>query len=608
MSQSVVLRYQVDPGNSTQTVGEMKKEMASLSKEINNTVQGSKEYYAIVNKMADLKANFKDLREEVKALDPGEKIAAVGNIAKGAIGAYTGLTSAVSIFSGSNEELEKQLLKVNAAMGLLNGAQAVISTLDEGKRIFAALTTSTKAMTAATEEASVATKGFGTAFKAIGIGLIVSAIASLIANWDKVKQTLTDVFPWLGKIGDSFDKIKEIAYGVGNAILNFVAAPVNALVKVFKGDFSGAIDEIKKGFDVVSAYSEGAAKERQNQIDEANRKQLESSIKAKDDDIAVLKARGKDTYQIERDNLKRRLDLNKDNKDEYAKVLQEIRVLDADHAKKQEDERKKAHDKYIEDLKKRNEEIQKAEEERLKILIDANTKVLSLQQQQNLDALNEIITTGKQTTQIESDNYSERFANLGEFAVNTITATVANNKALTDSERERAENEVNINNILIKNKEAALDTTANLLKSASKLAKDGSAFSKSLAIAGTLIDTYRGAQAAFTGMTETIPGPVGIALGIAAAAAAVAGGLANIAAIKKADVSGASSSSTASSPVSYTAPPVPTSTTLTRLDAPSISDITNANSQKPIQVNVGISEVTNTQNRVSGYETASSMG
>jgi hypothetical protein len=54
---------------------------------------------------------------------------------------------------------------------------------------------------------------------------------------------------------------------------------------------------------------------------------------------------------------------------------------------------------------------------------------------------------------------------------------------------------------------------------------------KALASAQALIQTYQSAQSVFTGFTTQIPGPVGMALGIAAAIAAVAAGLANVAKI-----------------------------------------------------------------------------
>jgi hypothetical protein len=56
--------------------------------------------------------------------------------------------------------------------------------------------------------------------------------------------------------------------------------------------------------------------------------------------------------------------------------------------------------------------------------------------------------------------------------------------------------------------------------------------SKAASVAQTVMSTYQGAQAAFTGMTTSIPGPVGIAAGIAAAAAAIVQGLARAAMIR----------------------------------------------------------------------------
>ncbi len=51
---------------------------------------------------------------------------------------------------------------------------------------------------------------------------------------------------------------------------------------------------------------------------------------------------------------------------------------------------------------------------------------------------------------------------------------------------------------------------------------------KKLNIAMATIDTIKGAVSAFTGMTATIPGPVGLALGAVAAAGVVASGVANV--------------------------------------------------------------------------------
>ena len=51
---------------------------------------------------------------------------------------------------------------------------------------------------------------------------------------------------------------------------------------------------------------------------------------------------------------------------------------------------------------------------------------------------------------------------------------------------------------------------------------------KAASVAQAVIDTYKSATAAYSGMTTAIPGPVGIALGIVAAAASIAMGMANV--------------------------------------------------------------------------------
>ncbi len=76
-----------------------------------------------------------------------------------------------------------------------------------------------------------------------------------------------------------------------------------------------------------------------------------------------------------------------------------------------------------------------------------------------------------------------------------------------------------------------LNAVQNTLGQVASLFNKNSVAFKALATAQTLIQTYQSAQAVFTGMTSSIPGPVGVALGVVGAAAAVAAGLANVAKI-----------------------------------------------------------------------------
>lgn len=102
---------------------------------------------------------------------------------------------------------------------------------------------------------------------------------------------------------------------------------------------------------------------------------------------------------------------------------------------------------------------------------------------------------------------------------------------------------------------------------------------KALAIASTTIKTFQSAVSAFQGMTDTIPGPVGIALGIVAAAGAVASGLAAVKKIVAVQVPGQGDAggSVPTAPPAMTAPIAPTqqSTSLNQSSIDSIGDATS---------------------------------
>jgi hypothetical protein len=69
---------------------------------------------------------------------------------------------------------------------------------------------------------------------------------------------------------------------------------------------------------------------------------------------------------------------------------------------------------------------------------------------------------------------------------------------------------------------------------------------KKLNIAMATIDTIKGAVSAFTGMTASVPGPVGLALGAVAAAGVVASGVANVKKITSTQFDGGGGSVSAS--------------------------------------------------------------
>jgi len=205
--------------------------------------------------------------------------------------------------------------------------------------------------------ATTATKGFGTALKATGIGLIISALAYLVANFDDVKKTVLGIFPGLGHLGEMFDKVKEIAFGVGNVILQYIVTPFKAVMKLVTGDFKGALQAVKDGSDVVGNFKKGAADETARIADNHRKEELKKETEQTDKLIEIMDARGQDTYKIESENYKKKLSLLEEGSKEYEDLLQEQAVFEAKNLKDRDEAAKKAAEKAAELAKKQAEKM-----------------------------------------------------------------------------------------------------------------------------------------------------------------------------------------------------------------------------------------------------------
>ena len=167
----------------------------------------------------------------------------------------------------------------------------------------ATATTATKGMTVAQKAAAMASKGLRIALSSIGIGLLISAIGYLISNWQEVVGWFTRTFPILNNLGGAFDRIKQIAAGVGNSILKFVITPFKVLASVINDALSGNWDNLAgnakkiaaEGANIKDNYKEGVKwqkKEQQNR-DAANKRK--SDLAKLDEDFKRKERQGRVT-------------------------------------------------------------------------------------------------------------------------------------------------------------------------------------------------------------------------------------------------------------------------------------------------------------------------
>lgn len=139
------------------------------------------------------------------------KFESVQKVASGLASGFAAVQGAAALFGIENENLEKTLVKVQAAMAIaqgIGGMKDLIEGFTQGKTAFQGATMGLQAFeteavatqatmagtTVATNASTTAVKGFRKALISTGIGAILVgigvAIAAIIENWDKLTKAL----------------------------------------------------------------------------------------------------------------------------------------------------------------------------------------------------------------------------------------------------------------------------------------------------------------------------------------------------------------------------------------------------------------------------------
>ena len=537
----VIEEVKIQTGESARTVKELRKELRDLKDQLLSTQQGTDEYNSVMVKAADIQHELKEQMEEINssAMDFGQKLGNVTKTMTGISGAITAATGALSLFGIENEEAQK---KITATMTSLIGITEGLSKMDDGIKAF-------KRLTIAVNSSSKAMGAFKTALISTGIGALVVVLGSVIAYWDEFTEAI-------GLSSEQLEKLGNIASGVFNVFTSSLKGIAQALGKMIKGDFSGAWESLKNGFNVVQNFNEGVAKSEAKREEEKTNKakeEAEKRSKIADDeykkrieaaqklakyekDMAAAKTRGDESGKYTQGAFDREMKYfdtlfkvyRKDSEEYNNLVLEKEQFLQdwenhfieeankeeetnkqkAEAAKKAADEAKeRAHQARLDMLQSFDEDLmteQQKLDQRYQMLIDAATK------------------EGEDTTKITEWYESEK----------------------TRIVEEEEEKQMQIRQSKLKAYEAIGNGIGDVLGSISDMMAEGTEEQKGLAIASTTIQMLTGIAAALAMTYTTHTGWWDWAIGISQAASIAAAGIASITKISqvKSDGSGASTS------------------------------------------------------------------
>jgi hypothetical protein len=363
MAKNVQLTVDIKGGDSVGKAAEktktLKQELKELKAELASGSLTGKAFDDASKKAGELQDRIGDVNQRVKNLSSdSKKLDGFVSLATGIAGGFAAAQGAMALFGSENEDLQKSLVKIQGAVALLNGVQAVANTLNKESaastnlniKQFNILTFVKTRYAAVVGTTTGALKLMRLAGAALGIGAIILVITLLVNNFDKLKKAVLNFVPQLAGLGEVFTNVK-------NAIMDFL------------GFSSEAERQQEKSIETDKAKS----KSMQREIDlmEAQGQSVEAIYKKKKElmelDLKALKI------------AKEKAGATQEETDAYEDALNAIAVLDAQETKRKQDLVDKANQDAA---KKRKEEAKKKKEEEEKIFDD--NKKTALQRAKDL--------------------------------------------------------------------------------------------------------------------------------------------------------------------------------------------------------------------------------
>lgn len=165
--------------NSKNLKAQLKEAQAEVQKLADKYGATSQQAVEAAKRAADLKDRIGDAKALTDAFNPDAKFKAVSSSLSGVAGGFSAVTGAMGLMGTESKEVEKMMLKVQSAMALSQGLQALGESRDAFKQLGAV--------------AVNALKGIKSGLAATGIGLLVVALGTVIAYWDDIKDAMSGV-------------------------------------------------------------------------------------------------------------------------------------------------------------------------------------------------------------------------------------------------------------------------------------------------------------------------------------------------------------------------------------------------------------------------------
>lgn len=198
-----------DTGKKQQTLKQELKTITMRMAELQEQgLQTSQEFKNLSARSGEIKDAFEEVGRAQAANKSGAD-AFIGSL-QGIAGGFAVVQGAAALFGEENENVQKALLRVQAALALVQGIEAFKDSIPSVKAFKTAVLESSVVVkaNAAANNAAVgifkmlgisvrgnigAVKGLSTALSGLGIGLLITGLSLLVTYWDDIKRAISGV-------------------------------------------------------------------------------------------------------------------------------------------------------------------------------------------------------------------------------------------------------------------------------------------------------------------------------------------------------------------------------------------------------------------------------
>ena len=445
MSRETKIKIDIETSQTESSLKALREELKRVKDEMAGLEEGSDAFLQAAKKGGELKHQIDEINQSIKgaSADFGDMLGNITNVGAGITGAFQAAKGAMELMGVESENVTKAIKDMQSIMAMTQGLDAIDQAIKSFKKLSTIVNISSKSLST-----------FKKALIGTGLGALVVVLGSIISNWDEFTKSI-------GLSTKQLEKLGEVASGVFNVLKGSLQGITKAITKVVTGDFKGALESLKNGFNFKQLYAEGVEakitqreKEELAKREEAHKKYIEK--REKELDLLVSKTnatisnetkRTKELIKIEQERLKLYKQGTKEYYDQLIKINELKNKLNGKTSSKGS-ATSITDNKELEQLEKDLESLRKSQRTKLQIIEETAKEERDILNKSREQKLIDEETYQKMLLEIDKKYAEER----NDYALSLLGKVKGGDVSSTDSFNEQL-------NSLSTQKQAELDLT-----------------------------------------------------------------------------------------------------------------------------------------------------